>query len=236
MISHTVAEKKSRDEEAVSSGASSQGSTTPQSDQSVSPKTASSKPYQATVEDDGEEETHRSGTSGVNNDAKSDAKDQRQSSPVIRSSSLASIASNSSVTSQASFSSASDQDPVLKGTSLPTPPCSPIASNRKAGARVHFSPRPPPRLHQSRSLGAQGSPETMSPLSPPAIPEIRHPQNTSKPRTPPDGDVKSPELSAVDLKWGRLFSGNGLPTKRLTQVLHGVANYLVGLLKIGKRN
>jgi hypothetical protein len=220
----------------VSSGASSQGSTTPQSDQSVSPKTAPSKPYQATVEDDGDEEAHRPATGGVNNDTKPGAKDERRSQPVLRSSSLVSIASNSSVTSQASFSSASDLDPVLKGTSLPTPPCSPTASNRKAGARVHFSPRPPPRLHQSRSHGAQGPPETMTPLSPLAVPEIRHPQNTSKPRIHQDGDCKSPELSAVDLKWGQLFSGSGVPTKRLTQVLHGVANYLVGLAKIPDRS
>ena len=35
-------------------------------------------------------------------------------------------------------------------------------------------------------------------------------------------------LSAVDLKWGRLFDDRGDPTARLSQVLRGIANYLVG--------
>jgi hypothetical protein len=34
-------------------------------------------------------------------------------------------------------------------------------------------------------------------------------------------------LSAVDLKWGRLFDDKGDPTARLGQVLRGIANYLV---------
>ncbi|CAH0050210.1 unnamed protein product [Clonostachys solani] len=47
-------------------------------------------------------------------------------------------------------------------------------------------------------------------------------QNSSRPRAP-----KETDLSPVDLKWGLLVDGNGQPTKRLENILHGVADYMI---------
>ncbi|TVY48373.1 hypothetical protein LOCC1_G000943 [Lachnellula occidentalis] len=38
---------------------------------------------------------------------------------------------------------------------------------------------------------------------------------------------KTLELSTIDLKWGTLFSSEGIPTERLGQFLRGLANYMV---------
>uniref|UniRef100_A0A8H7KCX3 DUF7514 domain-containing protein n=1 Tax=Bionectria ochroleuca TaxID=29856 RepID=A0A8H7KCX3_BIOOC len=47
-------------------------------------------------------------------------------------------------------------------------------------------------------------------------------QNSSRPRAP-----KETDLSPVDLKWGRLVDDHGQPTKRLENILHGVADYMI---------
>ncbi|TVY20742.1 hypothetical protein LARI1_G001168 [Lachnellula arida] len=38
---------------------------------------------------------------------------------------------------------------------------------------------------------------------------------------------KTLELSTIDLKWGTLFSSEGIPTKRLGEFLRGLANHMV---------
>ncbi|EMT62508.1 hypothetical protein FOC4_g10006125 [Fusarium odoratissimum] len=60
-------------------------------------------------------------------------------------------------------------------------------------------------------------------------PERRHsePRPASRPAPPPEPVKQGPALSAVDLKWGTLFDDRGEPTKRLGQVLRGIANYLI---------
>lgn len=61
-------------------------------------------------------------------------------------------------------------------------------------------------------------------------PEPRHtapPRPASRSAIPSDPAKQGPALSAVDLKWGRLFDVRGDPTPRLGQVLRGIANYLV---------
>ncbi|KAF5023891.1 hypothetical protein F66182_4050 [Fusarium sp. NRRL 66182] len=49
----------------------------------------------------------------------------------------------------------------------------------------------------------------------------------SRPPPPQEPVNQGPTLSAVDLKWGRLFDDRGEPTARLGQVLRGIANYLI---------
>lgn len=85
---------------------------------------------------------------------------------------------------------------------LPTPPPS-ITGSPKLRPTVHFSERAPPKLHH---------------------------------RTPSRSEAASragagPELSVVDLQWGRLFTGDGEPTTRLLQVLRGLANYIVRIVQ-----
>jgi hypothetical protein len=61
-------------------------------------------------------------------------------------------------------------------------------------------------------------------------PEPRHsvPQRpASRSAIPSDPAKQGPTLSAVDLKWGRLFDDRGDPTPRLGQVLRGISNYLI---------
>ncbi|KAF4508406.1 hypothetical protein G6O67_004789 [Ophiocordyceps sinensis] len=80
----------------------------------------------------------------------------------------------------------------------PSPPSSSAPGSPKLRPTVHFSERPPPKLN-SRTLAR------------------------------PDSAAKTncaPELSVVDLQWGRLFTGCGEPTTRLRQVLRGLANYI----------
>jgi hypothetical protein len=66
-------------------------------------------------------------------------------------------------------------------------------------------------------------------------PEPRHavpPRPASRSAIPSEPAKQGPTLSAVDLKWGRLFDERGDPTARLGQVLRGIANYLVGYISI----
>ncbi|RGP76091.1 hypothetical protein FLONG3_5482 [Fusarium longipes] len=61
-------------------------------------------------------------------------------------------------------------------------------------------------------------------------PEPRHtvpPRPASRSAIPSESSKQGPTLSAVDLKWGRLFDDRGDPTPRLGQVLRGIANYLI---------
>ncbi|VUC33427.1 unnamed protein product [Clonostachys rosea] len=90
----------------------------------------------------------------------------------------------------------SDIDPVIKDK-VPS-------SRSREVPRVHFQDRTVP------------SPTV-------ATTKVHHNprQNSSRPRVPKEND-----LSPVDLKWGRLVDGNGQPTKRLENILHGVADYM----------
>ncbi|PKS06930.1 hypothetical protein jhhlp_005526 [Lomentospora prolificans] len=56
------------------------------------------------------------------------------------------------------------------------------------------------------------------------------PRGSSFPHTPPASPPQRPQgdgLSIVDRRWGELFDKDGKATKRLGQVLRGVANYLI---------
>ncbi|KAM4066845.1 hydroxyproline-rich glycoprotein DZ-HRGP [Hirsutella rhossiliensis] len=91
------------------------------------------------------------------------------------------------------------KDAPLEKTKSSNPPFAPSApSSPKLRPTVHFSERPPPRLN-SRVLARSDSAAKTNSV---------------------------PELSVVDLQWGRLFTGCGEPTTRLRQVLRGLANYI----------
>lgn len=74
---------------------------------------------------------------------------------------------------------------------------------------VRFSDRGPVILH--------GRPSLAPPSSEPATPKQESPEVSSG----------GSQMSAVDLKWGTLFDGNGEPTRRLGEFLRGIANYLI---------
>ncbi|CAG9980549.1 unnamed protein product [Clonostachys byssicola] len=91
----------------------------------------------------------------------------------------------------------SDIDPVIKDKAP--------SSRSRDVPRVHFQDRSVP------------SPTV-------ATTKVHHSarQNSSRPRAP-----KETDLSPVDLKWGRLVDDHGQPTKRLENILHGVADYMI---------
>ncbi|KAF9775838.1 hypothetical protein IL306_006030 [Fusarium sp. DS 682] len=121
------------------------------------------------------------------------------------SSSRSSIGSHStsyisdSASSRASHRSSSPPKPAVKESSPPAP-----------------KPRPCVRFSKAPIILNEG-------------PEPRHPgpRPISRSVPPPEPAKQGPTLSAVDLKWGTLFDDKGEPTKRLGQVLRGIANYLI---------
>lgn len=101
--------------------------------------------------------------------------------------------------SSSPFVHRSDIDPVIKDK---------VPSSRSRDVpRVHFQDRSVP-----------------SPTVATTTTKVHHNarQNSSRPRAP-----KETDLSPVDLKWGRLVDDHGQPTKRLENILHGVADYMV---------
>lgn len=102
-----------------------------------------------------------------------------------------------STSSKVSALSSSRRPSALMSAS-PESPC----PSPKTRPTVRFSDRGPVVLH--------GRPKLMPPRA--EVPEM---------------DANSAGLSAVDVKWGRLFDDNGAPTARLGQLLRGIANYLV---------
>lgn len=95
-------------------------------------------------------------------------------------------------------SAVSSRRPSAPMSASPESPC----PSPKTRPTVRFSDRGPVVLH--------GRPKLM----PPRV-EVT------------EMDASSAGLSAVDVKWGRLFDDNGAPTARFGQLLRGIANYLV---------
>ncbi|KAI5457407.1 hypothetical protein BGZ63DRAFT_365135 [Mariannaea sp. PMI_226] len=84
-----------------------------------------------------------------------------------------------------------------------------VPSQPRPRPSVRFSNRGPVILH--------GRPAHLNPGQEPPSPR----------REAPDAIVKDIELSAVDLKWGNLFDENGQATRRLGEVLRGIANFVI---------
>lgn len=95
-------------------------------------------------------------------------------------------------------SAVSSRRPSAPMSASPESPC----PSPKTRPTVRFSDRGPVVLH--------GRPKLM----PPRV-EVT------------EMDASSAGLSAVDVKWGRLFDDNGAPTARFGQLLRGIANYLI---------
>ncbi|PNY19944.1 Uncharacterized protein TCAP_07459 [Tolypocladium capitatum] len=172
---------------------------TPPSDYGECPDWFSSKPFQAKVEDDtSSQASHR----GSVEDSRPASNTSRRRPPPAASSQHSVRPAASS--SEASFKTAQQtlRNPFLPSSdtpnsNLPTPPSS-VTGSPKLRPTVHFSERAPPKLHRRTSSRS----DTTSWAS------------------------AGPELSVVDLQWGRLFMGDGEPTTRLLQILRGVANYI----------
>lgn len=95
--------------------------------------------------------------------------------------------------------------------------------------RVYTPPSPlhPPQ-HVFSSAPQYEEPAPMR--SPPASPMERpsEPRFSERNTRPSAARTYSTlELSTIDQKWGRLFDSDGLPTKRLGDVLRGLANHIV---------
>ncbi|KAG6009479.1 hypothetical protein E4U54_008552 [Claviceps lovelessii] len=125
-----------------------------------------------------------------------------------------------------------------------TPPsssrdCSPRRGHRPS---VHFSTRPPLVLHHrpdspssssSSAASSSSSSSSSSCSSSPSSPTTCAPpssQSSSKEDRLRRGDTpaqETPFLSIVDKQWGVLFTDKGEPTRRLGEVLRGVANYII---------
>ncbi|POR32917.1 Uncharacterized protein TPAR_06855 [Tolypocladium paradoxum] len=172
---------------------------TPPSGYAECPDWFPSMPFQAKVEDDTSPQGSHRGSVEDNRPASNTS---RRRPPPAGPSQHSPRPSTSS--SDASFTTAAHtrRNPFLPNSNAPTPnlptPPSSTAGSPKLRPTVHFSERAPPKLHH---------------------------------RTPSRSDTTSrasagPELSVVDLQWGRLFMGDGEPTTRLLQVLRGLANYI----------
>ncbi|PHH82817.1 hypothetical protein CDD82_4689 [Ophiocordyceps australis] len=164
------------------------------------------KPFQATVEDDDDDDDEEndeddqpsSRDSCVESDIASSKPSRRRPMP----SESPKHAGKSAPSSASSSRASGGQPPVLnRASSYPgargsTPP---VPSSR-ARPTVHFSDREMPKLGRRGVAGSELAAKTGS----------------------------STELSVVDLQWGRLFTGGGEPTMRLRQVLRGLAKYITG--------
>ncbi|KAB5582728.1 hypothetical protein GE09DRAFT_1049702 [Coniochaeta sp. 2T2.1] len=127
--------------------------------------------------------------------------------------------SGSPVQGNAKFSPASPRGDAQ--ARLSPPPGSPIQDGR-------FSPSSPrgdrPRIERSVTMG-------VTPSSPERQILVRFAEEEKQVaagragRTSPTS--KAPQLSAIDEKWGQLFDERGHSTKRLEQVLRGLANYMI---------
>ncbi|OIW27404.1 hypothetical protein CONLIGDRAFT_633761 [Coniochaeta ligniaria NRRL 30616] len=137
----------------------------------------------------------------------------------------------------------SKTDPRRSQEDVSEPPPSP-----RSGLRIDTQPRLSPPGGSPTQSGATLSPASASPRgdgarlarsmsmgAAPVTPErqilVRFSEDgklaaTGRADKPPA--AKSvPQLSPIDEKWGQLFDDRGHPTKRLEQVLRGLANYIV---------
>ena len=124
----------------------------------------------------------------------------------LQSSSPISVTASHRSNLQSLYDPGSDNDPVLKDTSTFSPP-------KQSPTRVRFSPH----TSTAKICHSSGSEEGERPR-----------QNSSRPRVK-ENKKRCPELSPVDLKWGRLFDGQSKPTERLHKIYRGVANYVVSI-------
>ncbi|KAK7429049.1 hypothetical protein QQZ08_004456 [Neonectria magnoliae] len=74
--------------------------------------------------------------------------------------------------------------------------------------------RPTVRFSEKGPVVLNGRPVSMQPRQEVVVPRI-------------ETDVHNVGMSAVDVKWGRLFDDKGEPTVRLGQFIRGIANYLI---------
>ena len=134
------------------------------------------------------------------------------------------IMTNSDIVGEQLKNGDSDGDSMGRSPSPPPPP--PAA----------FSSRAPPRP------GSQMPPHPSGPSlphTPPASPHQKPQANHAASRMPPSSGTppsmaqrrqssgREADCNPVDKTWGELFDANGKATKRLGQVLRGLANYLV---------
>lgn len=157
-----------------------------------------SSPYQATVEDDTSSDADMAGSMSSHNSSSN----TRYSTPTSSVSDL-----NSSKSSKSSRPESILVKPKRSGSSSNSPRHSP-------GPRptVHFSDRPAVHLHsRSEPVQRRQSPPTTSPTR----------------AAQPDVSKQDFSLSAVDKKWGQLFTEADEPTARLGQFLRGIANFMV---------
>jgi hypothetical protein len=91
-------------------------------------------------------------------------------------------------------------------------------------------PMPKPATKQSSPPTSKARPSVRFSKEPIILNKDEEPPLETRPPSRPPPPVpmnQGPMLSAVDLKWGKLFDDKGEPTERLGQVLRGIANYLV---------
>jgi len=91
-----------------------------------------------------------------------------------------------------------------------------------------------PRPSPTQPVKTSAVPPAMEPVrSPPRSPldkpsGVRFSDRGLPTRSSAARTYSNVELSTIDQKWGRLFDGEGKPTKRLGQFLRGLANHIVG--------
>ncbi|KAF4441940.1 hypothetical protein FACUT_2347 [Fusarium acutatum] len=126
----------------------------------------------------------------------------------------------------------SHSNPSSSRSSLGSPTTSYISDSASSRASNRPSSPPKPAIREASPPAPKPRPCVRFSKAPIILnegPEPRHPEPrpTSRSVPPPEPVKQGPALSAVDLKWGTLFDDKGEPTKRLGQVLRGIANYLI---------
>ncbi|KAH7319652.1 hypothetical protein B0I35DRAFT_408440 [Stachybotrys elegans] len=205
IIARVKTEHSSRTNSTSGSAAGEDLCPSPQTDTSLSPTSAGRKPYQAWVED---EEVVLDSTSNKSfNSSEVTLRPPMWSSDASSEVSTAqspSLSTSDLGSSVASNTSSSQRDSDSTSNGVHTPP-SPRPVETKPRLSVHFDRRPV--ILHNRSLDGTF-------LSVPTRPPM------------PERASADSGMSAVDLKWGKLFDERGEPTKRLGHVLRGLAKYL----------
>ncbi|KAF4948357.1 hypothetical protein FGADI_9669 [Fusarium gaditjirri] len=137
-----------------------------------------------------------------------------------------------SVSSSFDSKNKSHSNPPSSRSSLGSPTTSYISDSASSRASNRPSSPPKPAIKESSPTAPKPRPCVRFSKAPIILnegPEPRHsePRPASRPVPPPEPVKQGPAISAVDLKWGILFDDKGEPTKRLGQVLRGIANYLI---------
>ncbi|KAJ4267283.1 hypothetical protein NW762_003387 [Fusarium torreyae] len=138
-------------------------------------------------------------------------------------------------TSHSLESNKTNDHPTSSRSSLATngsPSTSFVSDSTSSRVSNHHSSRPKPAIKESSPPTSKSRPSVRFSKSPVILndgPEHHpvEPRPASRPSPAPEPTKQGPTLSAVDLKWGRLFDDKGEPTPRLGQILRGIANYLI---------